>query len=133
MTRNRLLIIVGVLVVILIGVSVYTFAILLPNVGQAAVSSVTPTPTGTVATTRTAKARKITGTIQSLGASSMVILLHSGKTVTVNVDGTTKYNSSNGSATFSDLKVGQTVEVKGHADPNDSTAVLALSIVIKPP
>src|SRR2546421_5766314 len=138
-TIKRLLIIIGVLFVILVGVSIYTFAILLGQT-QANQASATPqtsltsarlTPAVTMTTTTTAKGRKFVGTIQSLGNQTFVITLSRGsKTVTVNVDASTKFATSNGAANFNDLKVGQTVQVKGHVDPQDPTTVLAVSILV---
>src|SRR2546421_3631444 len=139
MTIKRLLIIIGVLFVILVGVSIYTFAILLGQT-QANQASPTPqtsltsarlTPAVTMTTTTTAKGRKFVGTIQSLGNQTFVITLSRGsKTVTVNVDASTKFATSNGAASFNDLKVGQMVQVKGHVDPLDPTTVLAVSILV---
>src|SRR5437588_185469 len=92
MTIKRLLIISGVLFVILVGLGIYTLAILIPQT-QASQASATPqtsatlTPAVTATTTRTAKGRKFVGTIQSLGNQTFVIVLSRGrKTVTVNVD-----------------------------------------------
>ena len=139
MTIKRLLIIIGVLFVILVGVSIYTFAILLGQT-QANQTSPTPqtsftsgtlTPAVTMTTTRTAKGRKFVGTIQSLGNQTFVITLSRGnKSVTVNVDASTTFATSNGAANFSDLKVGQMVQVKGRVDPLNSSTVLAVSIVV---
>jgi hypothetical protein len=82
-------------------------------------------------TTKTARGRKFVGTIQSLGNQTFVITLSRGsKTVTVNVDASTKYATSNGVASFTDLKVGQMVQVKGHVDPLNPTTVLAVSILV---
>jgi len=136
MTIKRLLIISGVLFVILVGLGIYTLAILIPQT-QASQASATPqtsgtlTPAVTATTTRTAKGRKFVGTIQSLGNQTFVIVLSRGrKTVTVNVDAGTTYATSSGTATFNDLKVGQMVQVKGHVNPADPTSVLAVSILV---
>lgn len=132
MTKNRLLILVGVLLIILIGVSVYVFAILMPNATQATTADLTPTPSATVVSNTNAKSRQVTGTIQSLGSQSLVITVkHSGKTMTVNVDSQTQYSNTAGTAAFTDLKVGQTVIVHGHTDPQDATSLLATTINIK--
>jgi|HubBroStandDraft_4_1064222.scaffolds.fasta_scaffold347385_1 hypothetical protein len=133
MTRNRLLIIIGVLTVIVIGLAVYTFAILLPHAGQGSAASATPTSAPGTVTTKANRARKISGTIQSLGSQSFVIKALSGKKMTtVNVDSTTKYTSFTGSVTFADLKVGDNVSVKGRLDPS-TKAILAQSVTITPP
>ena len=137
MTIKRLLIISGVLFVILVGLGIYTLAILIPQT-QANEASATPqtnatlTPAVTATTTRTARGRKFVGTIQSLGNQAFVIALLSRgrKTVTVNVDAGTTYATSSGPATFNDLKVGQMVQVKGHVNPADPTSVLAVSILV---
>src|SRR5947208_11304826 len=139
MTIKRLLIIIGVLFVILVGVSIYTFAILLGQTQanqasatpQTSLTSATLTPAVTVTTTKTARGRKFVGTIQSLGNQTFVITLSRGnKSVTVNVDASTTFATSNGAANFNDLKVGQMVQVKGHVDPLNSSTVLAVSILV---
>ena len=133
MTRNRLLITIGVLVVILVGLSIYAFAILLPHTGQNAFASVTPTPSATLATPKANKIRKIVGTVQSLGDQTFIVSLSQGKkTITVNVNAKTKYTTLSGSAAFSDLKVGQMVQIRARVDPQDPTSVLAVSIMITP-
>lgn len=134
MTRNRLLIIIGVLGIILVGLVVYTFAILLPNNNAPSVASITPTPVTTPTTTKTAKTRKVVGTIQSLSAQTLLVApTHGKKTFTVNVDESTKYTTPAGPGSFSDLKVGQSVEVKGQVDAQDATVILAKSITVTPP
>jgi len=134
MTKNRLLILVGVLLIILIGVSVYVFAILMPNVGQSVVTDVTPTPSATVVPNTPAKLRRVTGIIQSVGNQSLVITVnHSSKTMTIAVDGQTQYTTNKGTASFSDLKVGETVIVRGHTNPQDATSLLASTITFKIP
>ena len=139
MTIKRLLIISGVLFVILVGLGIYTLAILIPQT-QASQASATPqtsltsatlTPDVTMTATKTARGRKFVGTIQSLGNQTFVMTLSRGsKTVTVNVDASTTFATSNGVASFNDLKVGQMVQVKGHVDPLDPTTVLAVSILV---
>ncbi len=130
MTKNRLLILVGVLLIILIGLSVYVFAILMPNAGQAGLTDLTPTPSATVVTQT--KLRRVIGTIQSLSSQSLVITLtRNNKTLTVNVTAQTKYSTPNGTASFSDLKVGQTVNVLGRSPLQDTSVITATSIVVK--
>ena len=130
MTKNRLLILVGVLLIILIGLSVYVFAILMPNTGQAGLTDLTPTPSATVVTQT--KLRRVIGTIQSLSSQSLVITLtRNNKTLTVNVTAQTKYSTPNGTASFSDLKVGQTVNVLGRSPLQDTSVITATSIVVK--
>src|SRR5438105_14144198 len=131
MTRNRILIIICVLAVILVGLSIYAFAIVLPHTGQNALASVTPTPSATLATPKVNKIRRIVGTIQSLGDQTFMLTLSQGKkTITVNVNAKTKYTTLTGPATFSDLKVGQMVQIRARVDPQDPTTVLAVSIMI---
>lgn len=136
MTIKRLLIIAGVLFVILVGVSIYTLAILFGQTQasptpQTSLTNATLTPAVTVTSTRTARGRKFVGTIQSVGNQTFVITLSRGtKTITVNVDAGTTYATSNGVATFNDLKVGQRVQVRGHVDPQNPTSMLAVSVLV---
>ena len=134
MTGNRLLIMIGALLIILVGVSVYTFALLFPRAGQTSLSTLTATPSGTVSV-KTDNARRVVGTIQSLGNQTFLVMPIQGsqKPMTIDVDGQTTITSSTGSAFFSDLKVGQTVLVRGRPDPPYPTVLLATSIVINPP
>lgn len=130
MTRNRILMLAGVLLIILIGLSVYVFAILMPNAGQAGLTDLTPTLSATVVTQT--KLRRVIGTIQSLNGQSLVIVLtRNKKTLTVNVTAQTRYAIANGTASFSDLKVGQTVNVLGRSDLQDTSVIMATSIVVK--
>lgn len=131
MTIKRLLILLGILLILLLGVSVYTFAILLPNAAQTSVSTLTPTPAGAV-TTKISVVQRVIGTIQSIGSHTFVIALaHEKKTVTVNVNDQTSYTTPEGSATFSALKVGEMVEVRGRTDVLDTTTILAASIIVQ--
>src|SRR6266487_1105191 len=135
MTRNRLLIIIGVLGIILIGLALYTFAILLPGSNQSSAADITPTAVTTpTAIGKTNKARKVVGTIQSIGNQTLTVLLNNGKkTITVDVDDSTRYTTLTGAGTFSDLKVGQFVQIKGQADPQDATTILATNITVTIP
>src|SRR5437867_4115067 len=113
-TRNQLLIIIGVLTIIVLGLAIYTFAILLPGNNQSTAASVTPTPvtTPTVdSATKANKPKRYTGTIGAISNQTLTIL-RGKKTITVNVNGSTTYSTPNGKS-FSDLKVGQFVVVKG--------------------
>ena len=131
MTIKRLLITIGVLLILLIGVSTYTFAILLPNSAQTSLSTLTPTLTG-IGTTKISSVYRVIGTIQSLGNHTFVIALPDGKkTVTVSVNDKTTYTTPNGSATFNDLKVGEMVEVRTRADTLNTTTILAERIIVK--
>lgn len=131
MTFKRLLLIIGVLLILLVGVSVYTLALLLSNTSQTSHSTLSTTPTQ-VAPTIISSAQGVVGTIQSLGNQTLVIALtNEKKTITVNVNDKTKYTTPNGSATFRDLKVGELVEVRGHLVSLDVTTMLAMSIIVK--
>ncbi|HEX6553454.1 MAG TPA: DUF5666 domain-containing protein [Ktedonobacteraceae bacterium] len=131
MTIKRLLLIIGILLILLVGVSVYTLAVLLPDTSQTSQSTFSTTPTQ-AAPTIVSSAQGFIGTIQSLGNQTFVIALaNQKKTITVNVNDKTKYTNQNGSATFRDLKVGELVEVRGHPDSMDVTTMLAVSIIVK--
>ena len=131
MTIKRLLIIIGILLILLVGVSVYTLAVLLPDTSQSSQSTFSTTPTQ-AAPTIISSAQGFIGTIQSLGNQTFVIVLaNQKKTITVNVNDKTKYTTQNGSATFRDLKVGELVEVRGHPASIDGTTMLAVSIIVK--
>ncbi len=128
MTIKRLLLILGVSLILLIGVSIYSFAILFPNTAQTSLS----TPTITPVSTKISSVYRVEGTIQSLGNQTFVIALtHENKTVTVDVNDKTTYTTPGGSATFSDLKVGELVEVRSHTDAFDTATILAVRVIIK--
>ncbi len=128
---KRLLIIIGVVSVIVLGLVGFGLAFALaPHSGQASTSKATSTPTTTSAT---AKTRSVTGVIQSLGNSSFVIRVGKGKrTMTVNVSDQTKFTTVQGAGTFSDLKVGETVQVKGQVNTVDKS-IDATSVLAEPP
>ena len=129
MTFKRLLLTLGILLILLIGVSIYSIAILFPNTAQTSLSPLTITPVST----KISSVYRVVGTIQSLGNQTFVIALsHENKTVTVSVNDKTTYTTPNGSATFSDLKVGELVEVRSHTDFFDASTILAVRIFIKP-
>lgn len=131
MTIKRLLIIIGIILILLIGVSTYAFAILLPNAAQTSLSTLTPTPGGAV-TTKISSVYRVEGTIQSLGNHTFVIALtHENKTVTISVNDKTTYTTPNGSATFNDLKVGELVEVRSRMDAFNTTTILAVRVIVK--
>src|SRR5579859_5460229 len=116
MRKKTLLIMIGVLAVILVGATGLILAFTFANPSQASTSSATPTASVTLAqgTATTKKVRKITGVIQSVSAQGFVLQATNGKKkTTVTVDSTTKYSSVAGPISFSDLKVGETVEVRG--------------------
>jgi len=131
MTIKRLLIIIGILLILLVGVSVYTLAVLLSDTSQSSQSTFSTTPTQ-AAPTIISSAQGFIGTIQSLGNQTFVIALaNQKKTITVNVNDKAKYTIQTGSATFRDFKVGELVEVRGHPDSMNVTTMLAVSIIVK--
>lgn len=131
MTGKRLYFMLGVLFIVLVGAFALIFAVLDPQAAQdAALAPLTPTPSGVVSL-HSSNVRRVTGTIQSLGNQSLVVALpHGNTTITVNVDALTTYTSVESSASFSALKVGQTIYVRGELDHHDPAQLLALSIVI---
>lgn len=128
--NKRLLIIIGIVSVIVLGLAGFGLALALaPHSGQASTSNVTSTPTTTTST----KTRSVTGVIQSLGNQSFVIKVGKGKrTMTVNVSAQTKITTVQGAGTFSDLQVGETVQVKGYVNTQTKT-IDAVSVVAEPP
>lgn len=127
---KRLLIIIGVVAVLVLGLAGFALALALaPHSGQASTSNATTTPT----TTTSAKTRSVTGVIQTLGNSSFVIRVGKGKrTMTVNVSAQTKISTVQGAGSFSDLQVGETVQVKGSVNTQAKT-IDAVSIIAEPP
>jgi Domain of unknown function (DUF5666) len=131
MAIKRLLLILGVLLILLIGISIYSFAILLPNAAQTSLSTPTATPVQAVPT-KISSVQRVVGTIQSIGNQTFVLALdHENKTVSVSVTAKTTYITPNGSATFSDLRVGELVEVRSNTDSLDTTTILAIRVIIK--
>ena len=128
--NKRLLIIIGIVSVIVLGLAGFGLALALaPHSGQASTSNVTSTPTTTTST----KTRSVTGVIQSLGNQSFVIKVGKGKrTMTVNVSAQTKITTVQGAGTFSDLQVGETVQVKGYVNTQTKT-IDAVSVLAEPP
>lgn len=140
---KRALIITGVIVALImlttgIGMA-YAFTALGQQTATNANISATATA-GAVVAVPSPKAgpRKVAGVIQALSTSSFTILVKRDKkmvTVTVNVDATTKYVHAGQTAAFSDLQVGQTVEVEGTVDLKALTVQathVAISPVAKP-
>ncbi len=133
MKKKPLLIIIGVLTIVLVGALGMAIAFAFTNSSQASTVNGTPTATvtnaqGTASSTK--KVRKITGVIQSLSAQGFVLQAVKGKkTTTVTVDNTTKYSSAAGAISFSDLTVGETVEVRGIFDQS-TQSVLASHVTV---
>lgn len=127
---KRLLIIIGVVSVIVLGLVGFGLAFALaPHSGQASTSSLTSTPTTTAST----KSRSVTGVILSLGNQSFDMRVGKGKkTMTVNVSAQTKISTVQGVGTFSDLQVGETVQVKGNVNTQNKS-IDAISVLALPP
>ncbi|HVB23535.1 MAG TPA: DUF5666 domain-containing protein [Ktedonobacteraceae bacterium] len=124
MQKKTLLIMIGVLAIVLIGVTSRAIAFSLANPSHASTVNLTPTATLTTAQgSTTKKIRQITGIIQSLSAQGFVIVVNSKKMTTVSVDSTTEYSAASGPITFSNLIVGETVKVR--APYNKSTQTIA--------
>ena len=128
---KRLLIIIGVVSVIVLGLAGFGLALALaPHSGQASTSSGTSTPT---TATTSSKTRSVTGVIQSLGNQSFVIKVGKGKRMmTVSVSAQTKITTVQGAGTFSDLQIGETVQVKGSVNTQSKT-IDAVSVLAEPP
>ena len=128
---KRLLILIGVVAVIVLGLAGVGLAFAFgQHSGQTSATSGTPT---TTSTTASSKIRSVKGVILSLGSSTFKMTMGKGKkTVTVNVSDQTKITTVQGAGTFSDLKVGQTVQVKGHVNPVDKS-IDASSVLALPP
>ena len=129
--NKRLLIIIGVVAVVILGLAGVGLALALsPHSGQTSTSSVTPTVTSSTVSN---KIRTVKGIISSLGNQSFEMRVGKGKkTTTVNVSAQTKITTVQGTGSFSDLKVGQTVQVKGHVNTLDKS-IDAVSVLALPP
>ncbi|HYL41876.1 MAG TPA: hypothetical protein VEU97_00705 [Ktedonobacteraceae bacterium] len=132
MEKKHPLAVMSVLAIILVGASLYALAIMYPHSFQASFTNYTPVPTGTIIPTKAASLRQMTGMIQSLGHQSLVItLVPDNTTLTVNVNDKTQYMSSTSITTFSALKVGQQVQIRGYVvNVLSPLIVLAVSVVV---
>lgn len=131
------LLIVGVIIVVFLGIVGFGVAYALPYAQTVlAGHSQTATPsTGTPAATGNQKnnAHGAVGVISSLNNQTIVLKAgHGKKTLNVTVSASTKYATLEGQASFSDLKVGQMVQVMGQVNPQDQS-VNALRVIIFPP
>jgi hypothetical protein len=132
MTGKRLLILLGAAAIVLAGAGLLMFALLFPRAGQfSALPPLTPTPT-IVPTARADEIHAVEGVIQALRGQSLSLALPGGQTITITVSASTDYLNGSNPAAFSALHVGQTVIVRGRADPRNAAALLALSILISP-
>lgn len=118
--------------IILVGASLYALAIMYPRATQTSLTNQTLAPIGTIIPTKSDPLPWMTGMIQSLGHQALVItLLPDNKMLTVNVNDKTQYTSSTSRTTFSALKVGQQVEVRGYVvNVSSVLTILAVSIVV---
>ncbi|MFL5666699.1 MAG: DUF5666 domain-containing protein [Ktedonobacteraceae bacterium] len=116
----------------MVGASLYALAIMYPRATQTSLTNQTLAPTGIIIPTKIDPLRRMKGMIQSLGHRSLVItLIPDNKTLTVNVNDKTQYMSSTGMTTFSALRVGQQVEVRGYVvNVSSVLTILAVSIVV---
>lgn len=125
---KRLLFLTGVLVVVVmlaagIGLA-YAFSALGQQNATNANLSATVTASALASPTpgKASGQRKLTGVIKSLSGQSFVLSANQGKrTVTVEVNGQTKYIRAGKPASFSDLQVGETVVVLGTYDASSKT------------
>jgi hypothetical protein len=117
---------------ILVGASLYALAVMYPRATQTSLTNQTLAPAGTIIPTKIEPLRRMTGMIQSLGRQLLVItLIPDNKTLTVNVNDKTQYISSTGMTTFSALKIGQQVEVRGYIiNVSSALTILAVSIIV---
>jgi hypothetical protein len=130
--KNHPLAVMSVLMIILVGASLYALAIMYPRATQTSLTNQTLAPIGTIIPTKSDPLPWMTGMIQSLGHQALVItLLPDNKMLTVNVNDKTQYTSSTSRTTFSALKVGQQVEVRGYVvNVSSVLTILAVSIVV---
>jgi hypothetical protein len=130
--KKHPLAVMSVLVMILVGASLYALAVMYPRATQTSLTNQTLAPAGTIIPTKIEPLRRMTGMIQSLGRQLLVItLIPDNKTLTVNVNDKTQYISSTGMTTFSALKIGQQVEVRGYIiNVSSALTILAVSIIV---
>jgi hypothetical protein len=130
--KKHPLAVISVLAIILVGTSLYALAIMYQHSLQASFTNRTPVPTGTIIPTKSNPLRQVTGMIRSLAFQSLIItLLPGNKTLTVNVNDKTQYMSSTGITTFSALKVGQQVQIRGYVvNVLSPLTILAVSVVV---
>lgn len=128
--NTRSIIIIGVLIVVVLGAAGFGLAFAVSHIGTGT-ANVTPTPTTAptaVTTTKTKNKngnKKYTGVIQLINTNSFVMTEtgKKAKTLTVMVNDQTTYSSTAGKITFSDLKAGELVVVKGALSGQTLTAV----------
>ena len=133
---TRSIIIIGALIVVVLGAAGFglAFAVSHANAGSPTVTATPTTAPTVVATTPTKNKKsnkKYTGVIQSLGTNSFVLMGNGkkAKSITVMVDDQTKYSGPTGGISFSDLRVGENVTVKGTLD-NQSQTITASAVTV---
>ncbi len=136
---KRLLLIIGVLLVVVMLAAGIGLAYAFSTLGQQSAAnanlSATVTASALASATpgKTNEQRRLTGAIKSLSNQSFVLSANQGKRiVTVEVEGQTKYIRAGKPASFSDLKVGETVVVLGTYDASSKT-MTAIRITIAAP
>jgi len=131
-TKKQLFIIMAALLIILVGTSMYAMAIMNPSAARTSLTNLTPTLTGTVTPVKMHRLQRVVGMIRSLGHQILVInQVHNNAILIAKVNNKTKYISPHGTITFSDLKVGQQVEITWYiANAQNPLTVLALSVVV---
>lgn len=139
---KRVLIISGIAFMLALGVAGFLLAFALSQAHSASTSATASATPPLVASDTTGATGNtiphVTGTIQSLGNSSFVLSMNSGKrTVTVTVNNQTTYSKrkkvQSSFTSFSDLQVGERVQVdvQGTFSKQDST-VVAQKIILLP-
>ena len=135
---KRVLIMIGIIVVIVLGASGFGVAYALSQPGQTSITNAAAatTPTTNPANTGTGHGNRQTslyGLIQSLNTQTFVIsTLRGNRTVTVSVGPGTRYASLEGQGAFSDLKVGQPVNVVGQINTQNQM-ITAVRVILLPP
>lgn len=137
---SKRFIIIGIGIVILLGVSGFGVADALSQTGQpsATNSAVAATPTTNTSSTTSVPGQgnrqtSFLGVIQSLKDQAFVIAtLRGNRMVTVSVSPNTRYASLDGQRAFSDLKIGQAVNVVGQLNTQNQV-LAAVRVILLPP
>jgi hypothetical protein len=110
---KRVLIIIGVVAVVVVGLTVFAFVFFLSQANQTSASATVSTPTvGPTATTKPTLRACALGTIESISTSASSFVISKGaKTVTIMVNGTTIIRSHGKKIALTDLAVGDQVRV----------------------
>jgi Domain of unknown function (DUF5666) len=137
MSAKRLMLLLGVLLILAAGAAAYTYAAVYSQTARTSFASLDPpTPAAqvTLPPAGISLISTLSGTILSVERRGQVVIaLQGGTTVTVAVDGATTYTSGAATASFSALKVGRRVEVRGRVGRSRApVTVIALSIALQP-